>query len=68
VTHVGYLVGGYTLTAVALAAYVLRLRWRGRALARAGLRGPNAVDGLRGPNAVDGLRGPNAAAETDPRR
>ena len=34
-THVGYIVGGYTLTAVALAAYVARLRWRGRALARA---------------------------------
>ena len=33
-THVGYLVGGYTLTAVVLAAYVARLRWRGRALAR----------------------------------
>jgi hypothetical protein len=35
VTHVGYLVGGYVLTAVVLAAYVARLRWRGRALARA---------------------------------
>jgi hypothetical protein len=35
VTHVGYLVGGYALTAVVLGAYVARLRWRGRALARA---------------------------------
>lgn len=34
-THVGYLVGGYALTAVVLGAYVARLRWRGRALARA---------------------------------
>jgi hypothetical protein len=34
VTHAGYLVAGYALTAVALLAYVARLRWRGRALAR----------------------------------
>ena len=34
-THVGYLVAGYALTAVVLAAYVARLRWRGRALSRA---------------------------------
>ena len=34
-THVGYIVGGYTLTAVALAAYVARLRWRSRKLSRA---------------------------------
>ena len=33
-THTGYLVAGYALTTVALAAYVARLRWRGRALAR----------------------------------
>jgi hypothetical protein len=39
VTHVGYLVAGYTLTALVLAGYVARLRWRSRALAR----GPNAV-------------------------
>ena len=58
-THVGYLVAGYGLTAAALIAYVARLRWRGRALSRAGLRGPNAVAGLRGPNAVEA---------TDPRR
>jgi uncharacterized OsmC-like protein len=32
----------------------------GRALAGAGLRGPNAEAGLRGPNAAAGLRGPNA--------
>ena len=44
-THVGYLVAGYALTAVTLLAYVARLRWRSRALARlAGLRGPNAAD------------------------
>jgi hypothetical protein len=42
VTHVGYLVAGYTLTALVLAGYVARLRWRSRALAR-GLRGQNAV-------------------------
>jgi hypothetical protein len=34
-THVGYLVAGYALTAVVLLVYVARLRWRGRALARA---------------------------------
>lgn len=34
-THVGYIVGGYAVTAVALAAYVARLRWRSRALSRA---------------------------------
>ncbi len=34
-THVGYLVAGYVLTTVVLLAYVARLRWRGRALARA---------------------------------
>jgi hypothetical protein len=39
-THVGYVVGGYTLTAVALAAYVARLRWRARALARAADKDP----------------------------
>ena len=42
-THVGYLVAGYALTAATLLAYVARLRWRSRALSRAGLRGPNAV-------------------------
>ncbi len=34
-THLGYIVGGYALTAVALAAYVARLRWKGRTLSRA---------------------------------
>ena len=34
-THVGYVVGGYSATALALLAYVARLSWRGRALARA---------------------------------
>ena len=32
-THVGYLVAGYGLTTAVLVAYVLRLRWRSRALA-----------------------------------
>ena len=34
-THVGYVVGGYAVTAVALIAYVARLGWRARALTRA---------------------------------
>ena len=34
-THVGYVAGGYTLTAVVLAAYVARMRLRARALSRA---------------------------------
>ena len=33
-THLGYLVAGYGLTAAILLGYVLRLRSRGRALAR----------------------------------
>ncbi len=47
-THLGYIVGGYALTAVALAAYVARLRWRSRALTRApGLRSPDAATDAR---------------------
>ena len=33
-THVGYLVAGYGLTTAVLVGYVLRLRWRTRALSR----------------------------------
>jgi hypothetical protein len=40
VTHVGYLVAGYGLTTAVLLAYVLRLRWRGRALAARPSTGP----------------------------
>ncbi len=47
-THLGYIVGGYALTAVALATYVAGLRWRSRALTRApGLRGPDAATNPR---------------------
>jgi hypothetical protein len=55
VTHVGYLVAGYGLTAAALVGYVLRLRSRGRALARASAAPTPGVDAATtAPAATDG--------------
>jgi hypothetical protein len=45
VTHVGYLVAGYGLTAAVLVGYVLRLRSRSRALARSSAGPASAADG-----------------------
>jgi hypothetical protein len=44
VTHVGYLVAGYGLTSAVLVGYVLRLRSRGRALARSTATPPSGRD------------------------
>ena len=55
-THVGYLVGGYGLTAAVLIGYVLRLRFRSRALAR--LAGA--------PSAAEGGTSPASPASTPP--
>ena len=56
-THVGYVVAGYGLTAAVLLGYVLRLRSGGRALARSS---PASLDGP-GP----GTDAPTAAANAD---
>lgn len=53
-THVGYLVAGYGLTAVVLAGYVLRLRSRGRALARSlGTQGRGTDEATTAPPPAD---------------
>ncbi len=59
-THLGYLVAGYGLTVAVLLGYVLRLRWRARALARSSAAWPSAPPG----NGGDEGAGAPAPADT----
>ena len=58
-THLGYVLAGYLLTAAVLGGYILRLRSRRRELARAGT-GAGAGGGTSGGSTV--VDGPSGSA------